>query len=553
MDTYIKNLESKSENDANRSHNTSGKTWMDEWEPDNETFWEEKGSKIAWKTLIITTLTLILSFASWFMMSVIAVKLPGLGFTFSKDQLFWLVAIPGLAAGLLRIVHTFILPIFGTRHVVTFATLIKLIPVVGIGFAVMNVNTPFWIFAVLAFTCGFGGGDFSSYMPSTSLFFPKKLKGTALGIQAGIGNFGVSLAQFVTPLVLSFGIYGASSVFTSIDAKETLAVFQNATVAQQTAVFATLDTDVQIKILSNVKKPVLDSVANAVNSVDNAVVFGALPLKAKSKAIANTNPKLAGKILNQISPDNIAVKNKAIYIQSAAFWFVPFLLILAVISWFYLKSIPMQASVREQMDIFKSKHTWYCTITYMMTFGTFAGLSAAFPLMIKFLYGDFPNAPDPLVYAFYGPLIGSASRVGFGFIADKVGGAILTTITGVGILAGAVILITQGLVSPTCMDQFPLFVGVILAMFFFTGVGNAGTFRQFPIIFSENQRQAAGVIGWTAAIAAFGPFIFSKLIGNNISANGTVNQFFIGLIIFTVLATAINWWFYNRKGCERPS
>jgi NNP family nitrate/nitrite transporter-like MFS transporter len=529
------------------------KTWLDKWEPENEEFWENTGSKIAWKTLTITTLSLILSFASWFMMSVIAVKLPGLGFSFSKDQLFWLVAIPGLAAGFLRIIHTFILPIFGTRHVVAFATFIKLIPVIGIGFAVMDTNTPFWVFAILAFACGFGGGDFSSYMPSTSLFFPKRLKGTALGIQAGIGNFGVSLAQFITPLIISVSIYGAASVFTSIDPKETLTVFQNSTIEKQQEVFAALDAEVQTKILSNVKKPVLDSVMAATHATDNAVVFAALPLKAKSKAIANANPKLAEKILNKISPENTAVKNKEIYIQSAAFWYIPFLLILSVISWFYLRSIPMKASIKEQLDIFGNKHTWYCTITYVMTFGTFAGMSAAFPLMIKFLYGDFPNAPDPLVYAFYGPLIGSASRIAFGFAADKVGGAILTTITGLGILAGAIILVTQGLVAPTSMDQFPLFVGVILAMFFFTGVGNAGTFRQYPIIFAENQRQAAGVIGWTAAIAAFGPFIFSKLIGNNISANGTVNQFFYGLILFTILATVINWWFYNRKGCEKPS
>ncbi|HWS60628.1 MAG TPA: hypothetical protein VN182_06830 [Flavobacterium sp.] len=529
------------------------KTWLDKWEPDNEEFWNKTGSKIAWKTLTITTLSLILSFASWFMMSVIAVKLPGLGFPFSKDQLFWLVAIPGLAAGILRIIHTFILPIFGTRHVVAFATFIKLIPVIGIGFAVMDVNTPFWVFAILAFTCGFGGGDFSSYMPSTSLFFPKRLKGTALGIQAGIGNFGVSLAQFVTPLILSVSIYGAASIFTSIDAKQTLIVFQNSTVEKQATVFAALDAEVQTKILANVKKPILDSVTATTNSTDNAVIFSSLPLKAKSKAIANANPKLAEKILNNINPENSAVKNKEIYIQSAAFWYIPFLLILSFVSWLYLRSIPMKASIKEQMDIFSNKHTWYCTITYVMTFGTFAGLSAAFPLMIKFLYGDFPDAPDPLVYAFYGPLIGSASRIIFGFVADKVGGAILTTITGLGILAGAILLVTQGLVSPTSMDQFPMFVAVILGMFLFTGIGNAGTFRQYPIIFADNQRQAAGVIGWTAAIAAFGPFIFSKLIGNNISANGSASQFFIGLIIFTILATLINWWFYNRKGCEKPS
>jgi NNP family nitrate/nitrite transporter-like MFS transporter len=529
------------------------KTWLDRWEPEDEAFWSSTGSKIAWRTLTITTLTLILSFASWFMMSVIAVKLPGLGFRFTKDQLFWLTAIPGLAAGLLRIIHTFILPIFGTRHIVSFATLIKLIPVIGIGFAVMDINTPFWVFAVLAFTTGFGGGDFSSYMPSTSLFFPKRLKGTALGIQAGIGNFGVSVAQFVTPLIISVSIFGAASVFTSIDHKEAIVVFQNASIEKQKEVFAALDPEVQARILTNVKKTVLDSVSTSIQSEDKVVLFTSLPVNAKAKAIANANPKMAEKILNDISPKNTAVKNTEIYLQSAAFWYAPFLILLSILSWYYLKSIPMKASIKEQLDIFSNKHTWYCTITYIMTFGTFAGLSAAFPLMIKFLYGDFPNAPDPLVYAFYGPLIGSASRIAFGFVADKVGGAILTTITGIGILAGAIILVTEGLVAPTSMDQFPLFVTVILAMFFFTGIGNAGTFRQYPIIFAENQRQAAGVIGWTAAIAAFGPFIFSKLIGNNLSANGTVNQFFIGVAVFTVIATSINWWFYNRKGCEKPS
>ena len=173
--------------------------------------------------------------------------------------------------------------------------------------------------------------------------------------------------------------------------------------------------------------------------------------------------------------------------------------------------------------------------------------------MIKFLYGDFPNAPDPLDYAFYGPLIGASSRVLFGFVADKVGGAILTTITGIGIIIGSILLVSMHLVAPTSMEQFPMFVTIMLGIFFFTGVGNAGTFRQYPIIFSENQRQAAGVIGWTAAIAAFGPFIFNSLIGNNIKANGGANTFFYGLIVFSVIATIINYYYYNRKGCERPS
>ncbi len=446
---------------------TSSTTWLTQWEPDDESFWRRTGKSIAWRTLWITTFSLTLSFATWFMMSAIVVRLPQIGFQFDTMELFWLAAMPGLAGGSLRIVHTFLIPIFGTRYVITVATLLKLLPCIGIGLAVMDPDTPWWVFMVLAFTAGFGGGDFSSYMPSTRLFFPKRLQGTALGIQAGIGNFGVSVAQFVTPWIIGAAVFGS----------------------------------------------------------------------------------LAG------GPQTLTMGSsvKHVWLQNAAFIYVPFLLIMGYLSWRYLRSIPVKASFREQLDIFKDKHTWFCTITYIMTFGTFSGLSASFPLMIKSLYGKFPDPPDPLVYAFYGPLIGSASRVIFGFVSDKTGGAILTTITGIGLIIGSLLLITQGLVAPTSLEPFSLFVGVMLAMFFFTGIGNAATFRQYPIIFAHNPRQGAGVIGWTAAVAAYGPFIFSSIIGAVIGATGAATNFFWGLLVFIVVATWINWWYYNRKGCEKPS
>lgn len=444
-------------------------TYLTKWEPEDSNFWESGGKRLAWKTLWITTIALTLSFATWFMVSAIVVKLPGIGFNFSQEQLFWLAAMPGLAAGTLRIVHTFLLSIYGTRHVLTIATLIKLIPCVGFAFAVMDPGTPFWVFMVLAFTAGFGGGDFSSFMPSTNLFFPRRLKGTALGIQAGIGNFGVSLAQFMTPAIIGIALYGSSETFTKI------------------------------------------------------------------------NPKTKE-----------VISSSEIYLQNAALWYVPLLLITALLCWWMLRSIPVKASFKEQLDIFKEKHTWYCTITYLMTFGTFSGLSAAFPMMMKSLYGNFEGAPDPLQYAFYGPLIGSASRVLFGFVSDRTGGGVLTTLTGIGLMAGCVMMATMGLVAPTSLDTFPLFVGVMLAMFFFAGIGNAATFRQYPIIFQHNQRQAAGVIGWTAAVAAYGPFIFSIIIGSVIGATSNANAFFWGLLVFVAIATWVNWHFYHRRGCERP-
>lgn len=528
-------------------------TWLEKWNPEDDHFWESEGKKIAWRTLWITTISLVLSFATWFMMSAIVVKLPGIGFKFTQDQLFWLASMPGLAAGTLRIIHTFLLPIYGTRYVITFATFIKLIPVVGIGLAVMDPSTPFWVLMILAFTTGFGGGDFSSYMPSTNLFFPKRLKGTALGIQAGIGNFGVSVAQFMTPVMLGLATYGAAEVFTLIDGKEAAATLKTIAVEKKMEVFSSMDTAVQSKIILAVDKKIRDSVTQSANPVGKAQLFAALPVKAQAKAIGKIHPKAAEKILVQMDENTKAVKHKAINLQSASFWYAPLLIILGILCWIYLRSIPVKASFREQLDIFKSKHTWFCTVTYVMTFGGFSGLAAAFPLMIKALYGNFPNAPDPLAYAFYGPLIGSASRVIFGFVADKVGGAILTTLTGVGLIIGGAMLVGMGLVAPTSMDQFPMFVGVMLGLFFFTGIGNAGTFRQYPIIFSDNQRQAAGVLGWTAAIAAYGPFIFATLIGNAIGATGNAKSFFFGLIAFAIIGTVINWYYYQRKGCERPS
>lgn len=442
-------------------------TWIEKWEPESESFWKEKGSKIAWRTLTITTIALVLSFATWFMMSAIVVRLPQIGFKFDTMQLFWLTAMPGLAGGSLRIIHTFLIPIFGTRRVITLATILKLIPCIGLGFAVMNPSTPFWVFLLLSFSAGFGGGDFSSFMPSTSIFFPKKLQGTALGIQAGIGNFGVSLAQFVTPWIIGISIFGGS-----------LGVSQ---------------------IFSN---------------------------KAGSKPM---------------------------WIQNAAFWYVPLLLIIALLAWLYLRSVPVKATFKEQLDIFKNKHTWNCTIIYVMTFGSFSGFSAAFPLLIKIVYGNFPNAPDPLAYAFLGPLIGSLIRVVTGPISDKTGGAILTHITGIGLIISVLIMAFGGLLTPNSLDQFPYFIGLMLFIFLLTGIGNASTFRQFPIIFSHSPRQGAGVLGWTAAVAAFGPFIFSILIGYTISQTGSAGYFFIGAAIFYSIATFINWWYYTKKGCEKPS
>ena len=181
--------------------------WLVKYDPTNEDFWKEKGSAIAWKTLLITTLALVMSFATWFLYSVVTIKLPQIGFKFTDDQLFWLAAMPGLSGGLLRVVNTFLIPIYGTRKVISISTLLKIVPMLMLGFAVMDKSTSFEYFMFIGILLGIGGGDFSSYMPSTSMFFPKSEQGTALGIQAGIGNFGVSLVQLLSPIIISMSLF----------------------------------------------------------------------------------------------------------------------------------------------------------------------------------------------------------------------------------------------------------------------------------------------------------------------------------------------------------
>ena len=438
--------------------------WLTNYDATSETFWQNEGKKIAWKTLTITTIALTMSFATWFLFSVVVIKLPKIGFKFSDNQLFWLAAMPGLAGGLLRILNTFLIPMFGTKKVITVTTFLKIIPLLMLGFAVMDPSSTFGYFMLIAFLLGIGGGDFSSYMPSTSLFFPKKELGTALGVQAGIGNFGVSLVQLLSPLIIGLSIFSFMG---------------------------------------------------------------------------------GGEI--------IAETGKTIYLENIAFIYIIPLFLVGIWAWFSLKSIPVVASFKEQMDIFGDKHTWYCTLTYFMTFGTFAGMAAAFPMMIKSLYVPLESDLDPLKFAFYGPLVGSATRVFFGKIADKTGGAILTHITGIALIILFSVLIFGGFLTPTTIDQFPYFVGIVMLIFFFTGIGNAATFKQFPMIFSDSPRKAAGVIGWTAAIAAFGPFVFNVLISTSKSISGDVRLFFGLMLFICVFATFINWKFYTKKGCERPS
>ena len=442
--------------DSKNQKKDNSKDWLTDWNPNDPEHWD---SKIAWRTLWVTTYALTLGFITWFLVSALAPKLNNLGFDLSKKELYWIAAMPGLAGGGLRLIWMFLPPILGTRRLVTFSTALLVLPLVGWSMAVRSPSTPFIGLLALAFLSGLGGGVFSGFMPSTSYFFPKSKQGLALGIQAGVGNFGVSIVQFVTPIVVGSALFGAT--------------------------------------------------------------LGA--------------------------PQHFVNKDKGIdtftWYQNAGLLWIPFVLLAVIIAWLMLKNVPITSrGVRDQLDIFNNKHTWLMTILYVMTFGIFSGFSAQFGLLTKNLFGEFVNAPDPVKFAFFGPLVGSAARIISGPIADRLGGGILSFISGVGIATSGIFTSFQ--LSPSSSEDFSKFFWGMIAIFFFAGVGNASTFKQMPMIFQP--RQAGGVIGWTGAIAAFGPFVFGVLLSLI-----APKSFFLGVSCFALLGAFVAWWFYARPSAEK--
>ena len=182
---------------------------LTEWHPEDEAFWSDKGRAVARRNLWISIPALLLAFSVWMVWSIVVARLPAIGFEFTSSQLFWLAALPGLSGATLRIFYSFMVPIFGGRLWTTLSTASLLLPAIGIGYAVQNPETPYLIFLVLALLCGLGGGNFASSMANIAYFFPKAEKGNALALNAGLGNLGVSVMQFLVPIVITAGVFGA--------------------------------------------------------------------------------------------------------------------------------------------------------------------------------------------------------------------------------------------------------------------------------------------------------------------------------------------------------
>ena len=526
-----------------------------DWRPEDERFWESTGKRMAYRNLWISVPALLCGFAVWGMWGIITVQMLNLGFPFTQAELFTLTAISGLAGATMRIPASFLIRLAGGRNTIFLTTAMLLAPALGTGIALQHPEWPLWVFHLMALWSGVGGGNFASSMSNISTFFPKRLQGTALGLNAGLGNFGVTTMQIVIPLVMTMSLFGSWGGESTVLIKDSGWILGKITAGTptwiQNAGFAWLLSLIPLSALCWFGMNNLRTVSPAIGGTLQAF-FKIIWLYTLSFV-----PAGLGLYLYLPKPTGLGLLNM---------WLAMPLIVVSTLLVMRLTAFgTMKDSIAQQFGIFRNKHTWSMTVLYIVTFGSFIGFSMALPLAITVIFGishiadaagvmqhalKNPNAPSALTYAWIGPFVGAAVRPVGGWISDKVGGSIVTQIiSAVMVLASGAVgyVMMQAYGSATPEQYFPAFLGLFVVLFTASGIGNGSTFRTIGTIF--DRQQAGPVLGWTSAIAAYGAFIAPVVIGAQIKA-GTPQAAMYGFAIFYALCLILNWWFYLRSGAE---
>ena len=526
-----------------------------DWRPEDAKFWESTGKKIAYRNLWISIPALLCGFAIWGMWGIITVQMLNLGFPFTQAELFTLTAIAGISGATMRIPASFLIRMAGGRNTIFLTTAMLLAPAIGTGLALQHPEWPLWVFQLMALWSGVGGGNFASSMSNISTFFPKRLQGTALGLNAGLGNFGVTTMQIVIPLVMTMGLFGAFGGESRALVKDSGWILGKIAAGTptwiQNAGFAWVLSLVPLSLLCWWGMSNLKTVSPATGSP--VVAFAKITYLYSLAFI----PSVGMLYLYLPAPTGLGLLNMWVAI--------PLDIVAALLMMRLAAFGAMKENVQKQFAIFSNKHTWSMTALYVVTFGSFIGFSMALPLAITVIFGyqhtpdaagvlqhtqKNPNAPSALTYAWIGPLGGAAVRPLGGWISDKVGGSIVTQIiSAIMVVASAAVgyVMLQAYQSAAPEQHFMTFMGLFIVLFAASGIGNGSTFRSVGFIF--DRQQAGPVLGWTSAVAAYGAFIAPVLIGQQIKA-GTPQYAFYGFAVFYAVCLVLNWWFYLRSGAE---
>ena len=526
-----------------------------DWRPEDNQFWESTGKKIAYRNLWISIPALLCGFAVWGMWGIITVQMLNLGYPFSQAELFTLTAIAGLAGATMRIPASFLIRVAGGRNTIFLTTSMLLAPAIGTGIVLQHPEWPLWSFQLMALWSGVGGGNFASSMSNISSFFPKRLQGTGLGLNAGLGNFGVTTMQLVIPLVMTVNIFGHFGGEPMTLQKESGWIFgaipPGTATWIQNAGYAWVLSLVPLSVLCWFGMNNLKTVSPDIGGTISAF------LKITWLYTLSFIPAGVGLYLYLPAPSGLGMLNM---------WLAMPLIIVSTLMVLKLTAFgPMKENVAKQFAIFSNKHTWSLTILYIVTFGSFIGFSMALPLSMKVIFGvshvpdaagvmqhtlTNPNGPAILAYAWIGPFVGAATRPVGGWISDKLGGSIVTQwVCAVMVAAGVAVGYVMQLAyhSATPEQYFFIFLALFMVLFAASGIGNGSTFRTIGTIF--DRQQAGPVLGWTSAVAAYGAFIAPVVIGAQIKA-GTPQIAMYGFAVFYALCLVLNWWFYLRAGSE---
>jgi len=529
-------------------------TDIEKWDVEDAQFWESTGKKIATINLWNSIPSLLCGFAVWLYWGIITVQMLNLGFPYAKAELFTLMAIAGLSGATLRIPSSFFIRICGGRNTIVFTTALLMLPAIGTGIALQDKNTPLWVFQMLALLSGFGGGNFASSMSNISFFFPKKQQGLALGLNAGLGNFGVTTMQILVPLVMTFGLFDGESMVLQNTSGTLIGKIPAGSEAWiQNAGFIWLVFLIPLVIIGWFSMNNIRAEHVSPNIGHPAVAMGKI-LMMLMIGFSTAALGLWLMLPESANGSGFNVPKEVV------------LVLVVVMTVVGLSKLPggIGESLSRQYKIFENKHTWVMSTIYTMTFGSFIGFSAAFALAIKVIFGYQhivvdgvmthntinPDGPSALMYAWMGPFIGALIRPVGGMIADRIGGAKVTQIISfvmVGSALGVAYFMKAAYASATPEQYFAPFFILFLLLFAATGIGNGSTFRTIAMVF--NKEQAGPVLGWTSAIAAYGAFYIPQVFGEQIKAT-TPEVALIGFAIFYSICIGINWWFYLREGAE---
>jgi NNP family nitrate/nitrite transporter-like MFS transporter len=328
-------------------------------------------------------------------------------------------------------------------------TLLLLLPCLATGFAVKNPTTPYWVLLACAALTGIAGANFATSMGVINLWFPRQAQGTALGIN-GLGNFGVTIAQFAIPLVIGVSLLGASDSASSTRAP-------------------------------------------------------------------------------------------SIHIENAAFIWLPFILICSAAIWFGTRDYAAPPKTfASQLVAGKRLHTWVLSFLYFLTFGCFVAMGASLPLIIKEVFATAPGgAPKPLLFAPWAAAIATVMRPIGGWLADKFGAGLITSISIATMAIGGFSL--TGFLQP---DQFAGFFVVILMICAAAGLGNGSVFKIIPLVLTK---EAGAAIGIVSCLGALGGFVPPLLLGWTMDHLGSPAWAYTGMALFALVCLIVNTWFYHRR------